>query len=59
MHSGLEQALRGFGMSVGFIALFTNDFVNGHLVIDLVDITVFIGIGMGIGSLKDFIDRAS
>jgi hypothetical protein len=47
----------GFAMSVGVISLFTNDFVTGQLVIGPVEIVVLIGIGLGAGSLKEFVDR--
>ena len=49
----------GFAMSVGIVSLFANDFVTGQRAIDFIDIIAFIGIGMGIGSIKEFVDRAS
>jgi hypothetical protein len=47
----------GFAMSIGIISLFTNDFVTGQRVIDPIEIVVLIGIGLGTGSVKEFVDR--
>lgn len=47
----------GFAMSVGVISLLTNDYVTGQRTIEPVEIMVLIGIGLGIGSLKEFVDK--
>lgn len=47
----------GFAMSVGIISLFTNDYVTGQRIIELIEIIVLIGLGMGVGSLKEFVDK--
>jgi|RhiMethySRZTD1v2_1073278.scaffolds.fasta_scaffold200077_2 hypothetical protein len=48
----------GFAMSVGIISLFNNDYVTGQRVIDPNEIIVLIGIGLGTGSIKEFVDRS-
>lgn len=47
----------GFALSIGVISLFTNDYVTGQLVIDPIEIVVLIGIGLGAGSFKEFVNR--
>jgi hypothetical protein len=48
-----------FGTLVGLLALLNNDYINGLRVIDFNATVVLLGIGLGIGSLKEFVDKAS
>jgi hypothetical protein len=47
----------GFGMAVTFLALFNNPFVTNLQVIDSIEIWTLFGIGLGIGSLKEIVDK--
>lgn len=46
-----------FGISLGIFGLLSNDFVLGLRIIGLFEITVLFGLGLGIGSLKEFVDK--
>jgi hypothetical protein len=48
-----------FGMVVGVFALFDNSYITGVHFLDPASITVLIGIGLGIGSLKEYIHGVS
>ncbi len=48
-----------FGILVGLLALVNNDYVTGLRVIDFNAIMVLFGLGLGIGSLKEFVGKAS
>lgn len=48
-----------FGILVGLLALVNNDYVTGLRVIDFNAIVVLFGLGLGIGSLKEFVGKAS
>jgi hypothetical protein len=47
-----------FGVGVGFIALLNNDYVTSIRLITLEVIIVLFGIGLGIGSIKELVDKA-
>ncbi len=46
-----------FGFSLGVFGLFTNDYILGLRDIQGLEILVLFGFGLGIGSLKEFVDR--
>lgn len=48
-----------FGMVIGFIGLLNNDFVTSIRVINPTVILVLISIGLGIGSIKELVDKPS
>ena len=48
-----------FGIIIGMLALLNNDFITGIHFLDLRSIIVLIGIGLGIGSLKEYVFQAS
>lgn len=45
------------GITVGFLGLFSNTFITGIQVIDPFALLALIGLGLGIGSLKEFLDK--
>lgn len=47
-----------FGVGVGFIGLLNNDYVTSLRLITLEVIIVLFGIGLGIGSIKELVDKA-
>jgi hypothetical protein len=53
----IELASAGIGITIALIAMINNDFLNGLRVINVIDAVILIGIGLGIGSLKEFIDK--
>lgn len=46
-----------FGISIGVFGLLTNDYVLGLRNIQGLEILVLFGLGLGIGSLKEFVDK--
>jgi hypothetical protein len=48
-----------FGIIIGMLALLNNDFITGIHFLDHRSIIVLIGIGLGIGSLKEYVFQAS
>jgi hypothetical protein len=45
------------GISIGIFGLLSNDFVLGLRTIGPFEVTVLFGLGLGIGSLKEFVDK--
>jgi hypothetical protein len=46
-----------FGVGVSVVALFNNGYITGLHNIGTQEVLVLLGIGLGIGSLKDFVDK--
>lgn len=46
-----------FGISLGIFGLLSNEFIMGLRNIGLFETTVLFGLGLGIGSLKEFVDK--
>jgi hypothetical protein len=53
----LDIATIGFGIAIGLIGLLNNNYVTGIIDISSYDVAILIGIGLGIGSLKEFVDK--
>jgi hypothetical protein len=49
----------GFGISVGFLALLSQGYVTAIRVITPIDIAALLGLGLGIGSLREFVNKSS
>ncbi len=49
----------GFGIAVGFLALLSQGYVIAIRVIEPIDILALIGLGLGIGSLREFLNKDS
>jgi hypothetical protein len=47
----------GFGIALAFLALFNDAFVTNLQVIDSIEIWTLFGIGLGVGSLKEIVDK--
>jgi hypothetical protein len=45
------------GISISIFGLLSNDFVLGLRTIGPFEVTVLFGLGLGIGSLKEFVDK--
>ena len=45
------------GITIALLAMVNNEFLNGLRVINVIDAVILIGLGLGIGSLKEFIDK--
>jgi len=53
----VELAIAGFGIMIALIALLNNEYISGLRTIDHHAIAILLGIGLGIGSLKEIIDK--
>lgn len=53
----VQLASAAVGIAIALFAMLNNDFLNGLRVIDPTDALILIGLGLGIGSLKEFIDK--
>jgi hypothetical protein len=49
----------GFGIAVGFLALLSQGYVTGIRVINPLNIFALVGLGLGIGSLRELVDKAA
>jgi hypothetical protein len=53
----VDIATAGFGLALAFIGLLSNAFVTNLLTIDFYEKLVLIGLGLGIGSAKEIVDK--
>lgn len=53
----VDGAVIGFGILTGLIGVFNNTYVMNLVQINLTEMILLIGIGLGIGSLKGFVDK--
>jgi hypothetical protein len=53
----VDIATAGFGLAIAFIGLLSNPFVTDILTIDFYEKLVLIGLGLGIGSAKEIVDK--
>jgi hypothetical protein len=49
----------GFGIAVGFLALLSQGYVTGIRVIGTTEVLALVGLGLGIGSLREFLNKDS
>lgn len=55
----IDAGTIGFGIAVGFLALLTQGYVTAIRIIQPIDIAALIGLGLGIGSLREFVNKNS
>jgi len=55
----IDIGTMGFGISVGFLALLSQGYVTAIRVIAPIDISALVGLGLGIGSLREFVNKSS
>jgi hypothetical protein len=53
----LEFGSISFGIAIGFLGIYNNASVTNMLVIGVQEIAILLGLGLGIGSLKEFVDK--
>ena len=53
----LEFGSIAFGIAIGFLGIYNNATVTNLLVIGIQEVIVLLGLGLGIGSLKEFVDK--
>jgi hypothetical protein len=53
----LEFGSIAFGIAIGFLGIYNNANVTNPLVIGIQEVLVLVGLGLGIGSLKEFVDK--
>jgi hypothetical protein len=55
----IDIATVGFGIAVGLLALLNQGYVTAIRLVEPIDIAALFGLGLGIGSLREFVTKAT